>query len=55
MLEKKKGVHGMASSSSWRAPACHDVAHEAVVLSLGPFLDSRRTRRRPLEYCVVVL
>lgn len=37
------------------SPGLPRLAHEAVVLSLGPFLVSKRTGRCSQEYCVVVL
>lgn len=52
MLLNEKGAH---TEHSWIVPACRESAHEAVVLSLGPFAVCRHARRALLEYCVVVL
>lgn len=51
MLKEKGGPQRVQLDS----PGLPRLAHEAVVLSLGPFLVWRQTRRSPLEYCVVVL
>lgn len=33
-LNKRKGAH---NEQGWKVPACRESAHEAVVLSFGPF------------------